>query len=81
LFYIINELVSCKNDSWLVQIDDSGFARTGLNIWQNKHVLRESRGKRAPQNTATRLFILSSKYYAQKHTKNPQKCRKNEIKH
>jgi hypothetical protein len=68
----MNELVSCKNDSRLVQIDDSGFPRTGLNIWQNKHVLRESRGKRAPQNTATRLFILSSKYYAQKHQKSPK---------
>jgi hypothetical protein len=73
LFYIINELVSCKNDSWLVQIDDSGFARTGLNIWQNKHVLRESRGKRAPQNTP-RGYLL---YYPSITLKNTPKIPKN----
>jgi len=48
--------------------DQNAIIRAGLTLSQNKHVLRGVKGA----NPATRQFILSARYYAQKHTKNPK---------
>jgi hypothetical protein len=50
----------------------------GLTLWQNKHMLRASRGNGAPQIYDHKAIYFISQMLG---LKTHQKCRENEIKH
>jgi len=45
----------------------------GLTLWQNKHLLRASRGNGAPQKSGHKAIYFISQILGTKHTKNPKK--------
>ena len=55
--------------------------RPGLNLKQNKHVLRALRGKESPQRFGNKAIYFISQILGSKHARTPKKCMKNEIKH